>query len=882
VMVSELRSQFPTGIIGVPETEILLSWTVEAHVPGLRQLTYEIEVSNDHDFSSITSSTKSESDRQVEVAAPGGPVGDRESRYYRVRIQTEKGWSGWSPILNLEGSIDPSKIIARAIGDNSKHSDPVTLLRREFHVASTVSWARLYMSAEGLYEARLNGVEIADERLNPGWTAYDNRFNLATFDVTNHILTGANCLSLELADGWFRGKMGFMNMYDNYGEHTSVIAQLEVELESGESFTLGTDSSFKVSQGSVRFADIYDGCSIDLTRDQPGWRLAGFDDSGWESATEREFDLKKLSPRIAEPIRTIHEFPMKPKDFGDRVLLDASQNVSGWVRLVVDGKKGQRVVIRHAEVLEPGEKLHTKALRDAKATDEFVLARDGRVVLVPKFTFHGFQYAEVVTEAQFVSAEAVAISSDAPTRSFFSSSDTRLNKLHSNVYWSQRDNFVGVPTDCPQRDERLGWTGDAQAFSYAANTLVEAEAFWRSWLIDLELDQEENGDVGAVIPDLLKKHPLPSDEWIMTGRAGWADAATIVPVSVYERFGSEQILRQQLNSMRRWVDALHNRREGHKYLPTQFQFGDWCDPDAPSDRPWEAKVSADFVANAFFAHSTDLLAKVESLVGDQSKQTYYQQLADELKQNLWADMRDEALNTTAGAAMALEFQIVPADQRESLASDLAEMVRKDNGKITTGFLGTPLILDALSKNGHISEAYLMLMRREIRSWLYQVDMGATTIWERWDAIKENGEIHAGEMDTANDSQSDESMISFNHYAYGAVIDWVYRNVAGIAPADDSVGYKTFKISPSPAEGFNFCEAGINSPYGEIWSSWKLNDSGYMEIKFKVPFGTTAELSLPVQEQSVIWLDGEEVHNGTDVGNGSHQVLIRNPMVVNYA
>jgi alpha-L-rhamnosidase len=693
------------------------------------------------------------------------------------------------------------------------------------------------------------------------------------------IQSGANVIGITLGDGWYRGKLGFMSQYNFYGDKTSVILQLELTNTDGSKEVIASDDSFKVSQGEVRFGDIYDGSTIDYNHAQPGWDKPGFDDSKWAKPVVREIVKSRLSPRIAEPIVKIDEFPMRLTKQSDRVLLDAGQNVSGWVRLVVDGKKGQKVTVRHAEILEPGQKLHTKALRSAKATDNYVLAKDGRHVLEPRFTFHGFQYADVVTDAEVISGVAIAVSSNTAKRSSFNSSDTRLNRLHQNVVWSQRDNFVGVPTDCPQRDERLGWTGDAQAFANAANTLVDAESFWRSWLIDLELDQDEKGDVAAVVPDILKESP--DEAWEIMGRAGWADAATIVPYSIYESFGSKQILTQQLNSMRRWTEALHNRRAGNKFLPTEFQFGDWCDPDAPDDQPWLSKVSADFVANCFFAHTADLTARVEALVGTAEGVKRYTDLFNELRTNIWAEMGEEALSTTAGCSIALEFDICPEGERAKVAKTLADMVRKDNGKITTGFLGTPLILHALSKNGYSEEAYLMLMRREIRSWLYQVDMGATTIWERWDAIRADGSIHSGEMATDNDAQADPSMISFNHYAYGAVVDWVYRNVAGLAPTEADPGYRTTVVAPKPAAGFSFAEAQIETPFGELAIDWEITVSGDLVATLEVPFGVTAKLELPVSDSSEIMLNGSKVANGSQVGYGSYVAVVSNPAIVQY-
>lgn len=882
VTIVSLRSQHPTELIGLPGGTPLLSWKLASTAPGLSQLETELQAASDSEFKKILASASLTSNQQIEIEAPAGELASREVRYYRVRVRTDAGWSGYSPALRYEaGLLTGDEFVGSAIGDDSKHSEPATLLRKDFEVSSKPVSARLYITGHGVFELSMNGISVADEFLNPGWTAYQARLNVATFDVSHLVRAGKNAIGVTLADGWHRGKMGFMSKYDNYGPHTSVLLQLEISYADGRRQVVASDQSFKTSNGEVRFADIYDGATLDFNFVQVGWDQPGFNDSKWASAVVRDFDKSRLMPRIAEPIRKIHEFTMKLTKQSDRVLLDAGQNISGWVRLVVDGKKGQQVVVRHAEVLEPGEKLHTKALRSAKATDTYVLASDGRHVLEPRLTFHGFQYADVVTDATVVSGVGIAISSDIKKRSSFFSSDTRLNRLHENVVWSQRDNFVGLPTDCPQRDERLGWTGDAQAFAYAANTLVDAESFWRSWLIDLELDQDEKGNVAAVVPDIISLQPSPADSWETMGRAGWADAATIVPFSTYETFGSSQILRQQLNSMRRWTEALHNRRAGAKFLPTEFQFGDWCDPDAPGDRPWESKVSADFVANCFFAHTADLTAKTEALVGTAQGVKHYSDMANELKKDIWAEMGVEALTTTAGCSIALEFEICPTSERSKVAKTLADMVRKDNGMITTGFLGTPLILHALSKAGYLEEAYLMLMRREIRSWLYQVDQGATTIWERWDAIRADGSINTGEMATENEHQEDASMISFNHYAYGAVVDWVYRNVAGLAPVEADPGYRSIVVAPKPAQGFSFASAKIETPFGGLSINWEITVHGDFVAELEVPFGSTAKLNLPTTEGSEILINGDVAPNGASVGYGSYVIRVSSPAVVSY-
>ena len=882
--IVSLRTQFDLGLIGVEEDEALLTWSVQSKRQDAKQMAYQIQASAKEEFSTLLfDSDRVASSEQVAIPVGDGPRASREIRFYRVRIETQHGWSAWSETVSIEtGLLEPSDWDAVFIGDDSVRESPSPALRKEFSLKAKPVLARLYASSMGLNEVFVNGQIASNGYLNPGWTVYQERLLVDCLDVTRLMQAGRNVVAAELSDGWWRGRFGFMNATENYGTQIGFICQLEVHYEDGSREVIVSDQTWKCSSAEVRFSSIYDGSTIDFNYRQPGWKLVGFDDSNWPVAELMLEDVSVLKPRITNPVRQVAEFPLELVPQTNRTLLKGTQNVSGWVRLVVDGKRGQQVTIRHAEVLEPGDKLHVKALRSAKATDSYILDRDGRHVLEPRFTFHGFQHADVETQAEVISATAIAISSVASRRGTFKSSDTRVNRLHENVVWSQLDNFVSLPTDCPQRDERLGWTGDAQAFASTSNTLFDTSSFWKSWLIDLELDQHENGDVGAVVPDLLKlDKEAQIGGWILEGRAGWADAATIVPMAVYEYFGDRSVLKQQLQSMRRWTNALDARRQGNRFLPTEFQFGDWCDPDAPGARPWEAKVSADFVANAFFAHTADLMSQAESLVGTSELEEHYRALATTLKHDIWQDFSVEVVTTTAGCAIALEFNIVPPNERQRVADRLAQMVSEDNGKITTGFLGTPLILHALSKNGHISQAYQMLMRRDFRSWLYAVDKGATTMWERWDAIQADGSIHAGAMDTEADGQEDASMISFNHYAYGAVVDWIYRNVGGLSPVVSAPGYKQVRVAPRPAIGYTFAETSIESPYGTISLNWRLDRDSGLIIELKIPFGVSAFIDLLCEPESRISCNGEMLENGAVLEMGIYRLVVEKPLLIHY-
>lgn len=873
--IVRIESQYDARLLGVPAEGIRLSWAVESDDAHAEQRGYQLK-SRAGDAEHWQLGAAVTGSDAIGIAAPGTPLASRERRDYSVRIATESGWTEWSDALTVEAGIVAADLVAKVIDVPSAIEGPVPTLRREFELPSAPVKARLYLSSLGVNEMHINGVSVSDEVLAPGWTSYTERIVMATHDVTELLHGGTNAIAGIVGDGWYRGRMGFIDRTAIYGDRIGLIAQLELLFADGSTQLITTDTDWRGGFTGIESASIYDGTAIDLRLDAGDPSTVGFDDSQWASAAIVPADLTLFEPRIAAPVRVIAELPMAVSAASDRVMLDSGQNISGWVRLVVDGQAGDVVTVRHAEVLEPSGALHTAALRSAKATDVYTLAAAGETVLEPVFTFHGFQYADVVSNARVVSATAIAISSDLAPRSSFESAHEALNQLHSNVSWSQRDNFVSLPTDCPQRDERLGWTGDAQAFAATANTLFDSEAFWRSWLRDVEIDQAEDGGVSSIVPDIIRAEDLMMGDGPINpmGRAGWADAATVVPLSVYEAYGSDEVLVRQLDSMRRWVGHLRQRAGDGIVLPTEpFQYGDWLDPDAPGDRPWQAKVSSDFVANAFYVQSTRLLATAERLVGDAAAAEELESLARVVSAESWRLWRDEAMNTQTGAALALEFGIAPDAERQAVAEALAANVRAENGRIATGFLGTPLVLFALSHNGHSEEAFQMLLRREAPSWLYQVDRGATTVWERWDAILPDGSIHAGDMD----SREGDSMISFNHYAYGAVIDWVYRVVAGLAPDIDAPGYALVHVAPRPAVGLDWARAAIETRLGTLSIDWALSEDGVVTIELHVPFGSTAALDLPVTADSTVTINGRPAT--ATVGHGRHTIIVSDAAVV---
>ncbi len=666
----------------------------------------------------------------------------------------------------------------------------------------------------------------------------------------------------------------------HYGKDVGLVAQLEVRYADGRVETVATDDSWLVTTAEIRAADLYDGSDIDLREAQPGREQPGYDTTGWRTAISVPFEPAHIQPRVAPPVRIVETIAVTPTPVHgeDRLIrLDGGQNISGFVRLQVRGSRGDLVTVRHAEVLEPDGSLHTRSLRTAKATDTYTLSDDGITDLEPAFTFHGFRYAEVETGAQVLRVEFVAMSSDNPPRGYFECSNEQLTKLHHNVVWSQLDNFVSVPTDCPQRDERLGWTGDAQAFAPTACTLFEAEAFWASWLEDLALDQDPRLGVSTLVPDVV----LAGES--RYGRAGWADAAAMVPWAVYEAYGDMTVLRRQYGSMRDHVESLRARQGEDGLLGESMQFGDWLDPDAPVDRPWAAKADSRYLANAFFVHSARLLAQTAQLLGRPDDRATYTRVADEVAASTWSLWSDHTDDNQTAAAVALRFGIVPDGSRATLAAELARQVREAEGRVATGFLGTPLILPALADAGYFDEAYLMLLRTEVPSWLYQVKQGATTVWERWDAILPDGSIHPGTMSVPPempDSDREEShMLSFNHYAYGAVIDWVYRHVAGLSSDPASPGYRHVVFAPWPARGLDRARASVASAYGTVSCEWRVTDGDFIAT-VELPFGTTGTFTSPTTPGSSVACDGVSVGGNQLImlGPGRHSLRVTRPRI----
>jgi alpha-L-rhamnosidase len=833
VEVIDLRTADDSGLIATGMAAPRLSWRLAAVRPHVRQIGYEIELSADAAFTfDVQTSGFVACSSPLHRPWPGVPLRSREVRWWRVRVRTRQGRTAWSTPSRIEaGLLEATDWVARPVSSASAHVNhgpaAVMLVRRAFRLEQPVVRARLYVAALGVHETRVNGRRVSEDLLEPGWTAYAKRLLYAAYDVTDHLVRGENVLSATVAEGWWARDTRNVHYGLIYGARTALLAQLEAYFSDGSGCIVATNETWRAGTGAWRSASIYNGVDVDLRSEPVGWHQPGFDDHQWETVVAMD-PPAGLEMRSAPPVRVVQSFLRIPmKTAWGTMLVDTGQNLTGYLRLRVRGQMGSVITVRHAEVLDHESKLYTAPLNTAKATDRYTLADSSAVILEPCFTYHGFRYAEIAVDPSVVIEEVtvIVVASDLKPTGSFECSDVRINKLFENVRWSQRSNFVSLPTDCPQRDERLGWTGDIQVFAQTACMNADARAFLASWLVDLAKEQRATGHVPSVVPN-------NAPNWEQErGGAGWGDAATLVPWALYEAYGDEEVLRRQYESMRAWVDWCASRRDSGGTWSGDPQWGDWLDPNAPPEAPQKATTDSDYIASSYLSFSAGILARSAAVLGQEGDALIYSQLSAEVAAATWRRWRTHAICTQTGCAIALELGIAPSEERVQVADRLAQLVEANEGKIGTGFLGTPLLLPALTKAGNVDAAYRLLLNTECPGWLYPVLRGATSMWERWDAIRPDGTIHSGTM--SGFIVDAPTMLSFNHYAFGTVAAWLYRSVAGLSPVDSDPGYSTVIFAPLPGGGLTFARARVESPYGPVSIAWKL-DASSLKVDVEVP------------------------------------------------
>jgi alpha-L-rhamnosidase len=836
--VASLRCEYKVDPLGIDVPQPRLSWQLRSPGRGAVQSAYQVQVTRDG--KTVWDTGRLAASASVHVPY-GGPALESSRRYtWRVRVWDGAGKaSAWSAPASWEmGLLKPGDWTARWIqakGDEpAKASQPAPMVRGAFAVKGAVRSARAYVTSLGLYELEINGKRVGDQLFAPGWTSYHHRLQYQTYDVTSHLRAGENAIGATLGDGWYRGFLAWKDRRAVYGDRLALLCQVRIEYADGRVETVGTDDKWRSTTGPILSSDIYNGEAYDARLERPGWSAPGYADADWAPVVVVRPRERSLIAPAGPPVRRVEEVrPVKiVKTPAGETVFDMGQNMVGHVRLKVQGPAGTTVTLRHAEVLDKAGNFYTANLRAAKQLVTYVLKGGTEEVYEPHFSFQGFRYVAVEGwpgEPTLDSLTGVVVHSDMAVAGRFTTSNPLLNQLQHNILWGQKGNFLDVPTDCPQRDERLGWTGDAQAFSRTASFNMDVAGFFTKWLGDVAADQNREGSVPFVVPDVLSQEGKFSG-----GSAAWADAATIIPWNLYLAYGDQRLLERQYPSMKAWVEHMRREAGATNLWTTGFHFGDWLAfATTASDYPG-ATTGKDLIASAFYAHSTDLLQQAAAVLGKKDDAAEYGALLPKIKEAFLKEFVTSSgrvgENTQTAYAVALQFDLLPEDLRAEAARRLATEV-KTRGHLTTGFVGTPYLCHVLSRYGYTNVAYLLLNREDYPSWLYPVKQGATTIWERWDGQKPDGTFQ------------DVGMNSFNHYAYGAIGEWMYRVVAGLEIDPREPGYKHVLVQPQPGGGLTSAEARLETLYGETVAGWALAE-GKVTVSVTLPPNTHGTIRLP--------------------------------------
>ena len=831
-----------TNPIGIGASTPEFSWQLTTDKRNVMQSAFELRVAESEPQLQKGKglqwkSGKVLSEQSVHVEYKGSPLRSNEKYYWQVRVWDNYGTvSAWSaPSFFQVGFLHSDDWKAKWIEPGYEENPVVRqcpLFRKDFTASKKIKSATAYITAHGLYEAQINGHRVGDAYFTPGWTSYNKRLQYQTYEVTHLLKTGRNAIGVTLGSGWYRGHLAWGSNKNIYGKDIAVLLQLVITYSDGTTSTIVSDGSWKSSTGSIISSSIYDGETIDDRKTKTGWALPGYEDSKWSGVKVGDFSYDNLIATINEPARKHETFkPVKvittPK--GEKVI-DFGQNLVGWVMVKVKGNAGDTVTIRHAEVLDKEGNFYTANLRAAKTTSTYILNGKGEEYFEPHFTYYGFRYIKVEGIQGPLNPDdftAVAIYADMKETGTFSSSNALINQLQHNIQWGQKGNFLDVPTDCPQRDERLGWTGDAQVFSRTASFNMNVNNFFDKWMKDVAADQFADGRVPHVVPNVLGPDA--------GGSAGWSDVATIVPWNMYLAYGDKKILENQYGSMKAWVEYMH--RQSHNDLwNTGFDFGDWLFYRPDDDNDGRAAVTDKYlIAQCFYAHSTQLLIDAAKVLGKTDDAAFYSDLLQKIKeafQKEYVTPNGRLVSGTQTAyVLALNFDMLPPNLREQAAGRLVENIKSYEDHLTTGFLGTPYLCHVLTRFGYDSVAYRLLLQDTYPSWLYPVKMGATTIWERWDGQKPDSTFE------------NPGMNSFNHYAYGAIGDWMYRKMVGLDTYEDGVGYKHIKIQPHIGGGFTYAAASLETYYGKVSNSWKI-ENHTLSMEVTIPPNTRATIFLP--------------------------------------
>ena len=847
------------GFVFIMESRPLLSWKISSDRTGFRQSAYRILAASDKTEllagnADLWDSGRVESDRSLYVEWGGKELASRQHVCWQVTVWDENGMeSEASEIAEFEIALQHNaEWEARWIhfdGNNPACSSPSPYFRHEFSCGKEIAKARLYVTARGLFEARINGKRIGNDYFVPGWTDFSQQIQYMSYDVTGSLKSGNNTIGAILGDGWYCGYLSGRRR-NLYGAYPEFLARLEILYKDGTSEAVTSGEGWKTATGPILYSDIYDGEMYDSRLEMPGWDDCGFDDSAWRDAVagEHAAESPALVQKCCFPVRKIMEIPavklLRPRT--DVCIWDFGQNISGWVRIKVKGYPGRLFTIRFGEMLNQDGTLYNLNYRSARSTDYYTTSGplEQEFTWEPRFTFHGFRYAQV-DGFQFsgspdeIEVTAIVLHSELETTGSFECGQPKVNQLYSNICWGQRDNFFEVPTDCPQRDERLGWTGDAEVFCAAAAFNMNVAAFFRKWLRDQREAQFENGSGTHIAPNIFESG--------VEGSPAWADALVICPWTMYQRYGDESFLTENYESMKRWIEF--QKTTSDNLIRPDLGFGDWLSLD-------DVKTPRPLIGTAYFSYTAHLVAETARSLGRAADAAVFEKLSKEVaeafrREFVGADGLMKTRNQTS-CVLALHFDLLTPEQREKQIRLLEQLIRNNGNRLSTGFVGTASLMLALTNAGLTLTAYDLLLQEEYPSWLFSVNQGATTVWERWNSY------------TVKDGFGDVNMNSFNHYAYGAVAEWMGAVAGGISHAAPGGRELLFAAIPDPRMGY--VKASLETPYGKASSFWKYEEE-HLCWQITAPANTSVKVLLPVSDPAGVKQNGAPL-SGYERKNGS--------------
>ncbi|WP_325176593.1 glycoside hydrolase family 78 protein [Paenibacillus alkalitolerans] len=851
--IVRLLTEYEEKPHGIDARHPRLCWIMESENRSSMQTAYRVLVSScrqslDRDEADMWDSGRVESDRSVHVRYEGKPLESGKCYFWKVRVWDKDGIpSPWSKHTYWSmGLLDPGEWRAKWIGMNGELTDnypSAAYLRKTFVIPKPVKKAIVYATALGLYELYFGGRRVGDDHFAPGWTDYGRKVQYQTYDVTEYAEQGETAVAAILATGWYCGKLAMIGKR-KYGDRPYLLVQTHIEYEDGSEDLVITDETWKTSEGALIYSEIYRGETYDARREHDGWLLPGFVDSDWQPPIVLPGYGGNLVSQADQPIRITRL--IKPvsvtKTESGTYIFDMGQNMAGRVRLKVNGERGARIVLEHAEMLNVDGTLYKTNLRSAVTADTYILNGKGTEIYEPRFTYHGFRYVEMSGfpgEPDLETITGVVLHTDAPLSGKFETDHPLLNRLHSNILWGQRGNFFSIPTDCPQRDERLGWTGDVQVFCRTGCFNMNAARFYAKYAADMVDAQLPSGSFPDVAPDggyhQRRLNKRKNTDWTPPYSAGWADAGMIIPWTIYQVYGDTEVLERHYAAMIRYMNFLEGVSE--QFLVRDIyanNYGDWLalGPETPKK----------LISTAFYFYSTVLMGRIASVLGHAEDAETYRVRAERIKE---AFVREFVAldgkvqgDTQTGYAITLELGLLPEPLAKQAARQLVRVIRQCGNHPTSGFIGIGFLLPALSDYGYSDTAYDLLLQETFPSWFYQIKHGATTIWERWDGWTEENGIHASRMN------------SFNHYAFGAVGEWLYRYMAGIDTDPGQPGFKHIRIQPHPGIGVSKVHAEYDSLYGKIVSSWQLQD-GRFRLQVNIPVNTTATIRMPDQSAHAV-------------------------------